>query len=367
MEYPRSMTDFAVIIHPVNLDLLYAFDPGVKRLKSSIVKKVLEWTPSFCASPIQGTRSVTGKEVEGYLIMCPLLPEQLLDLNHGQDLVMKRLLEAARIAEELGARILGLSAYTSIVGRKGMLLAKEVRIPVTTGSSYTVGVVLEGIFMACEEIGIQLRSSKVVVVGATGTIGSACSSILGGKVELLKLVGRNMERLEDLVAKLKQQEGVKGTIQFLDSVQEASKDADVIIICTNSPSAFLDVSCLKPGAIVCNVSQPQNVDPEASNRRQDVLFIDGGIVKPPGQVNFNFNFGLPPGLAFACIAETMILALEERYESYSLGGSISLQKIQDIVAFGKRHGFKFAGLRSLNTDVEEERIEMVREARMMCA
>ena len=58
------MADFAVIIHPINLDLLHIFDPGTNRLRSPVMKKVLEWTPSFYNCHIKGTSSLIGKEVE---------------------------------------------------------------------------------------------------------------------------------------------------------------------------------------------------------------------------------------------------------------------------------------------------------------
>jgi hypothetical protein len=77
-------------------------------------------------------------------------------------------------------------------------------------------------------------------------------------------------------------------------------------------------------------------------------------------VNFNFDFGFPPGEAYACMAETMALVLEGRLESYSLGKSISRQRIDEITAIAKKHGFRLSGLRSFERPVSQEQIEKVR-------
>jgi len=90
--------------------------------------------------------------------------------------------------------------------------------------------------------------------------------------------------------------------------------------------------------------------------------IEGGAVEVPGDVDFHFNFGFPPKTAYACMAETMILALEERYESYSLGRDLSLERVKIIAALAKKHGFKLAGFRSFERQVTAEYIEAVRKA-----
>ncbi len=59
-----------------------------------------------------------------------------------------------------------------------------------------------------------------------------------------------------------------------------------------------------------------------ARERDDVLLIEGGLVDVPGEVDFGLDFGLPPGKAYACMAEAMVLALEGRCESYSLGRQI---------------------------------------------
>jgi hypothetical protein len=94
--------------------------------------------------------------------------------------------------------------------------------------------------------------------------------------------------------------------------------------------------------------------------RDDILVIDGGMVDVPGPVNFHFNFGFPPGKAYACMAETIALALEGRFEDYTLGKDLTRDRVEEIGVIAKRHGFRLSGFRSFEQEVTEQHIETVR-------
>ncbi len=67
----------------------------------------------------------------------------------------------------------------------------------------------------------------------------------------------------------------------------------------------------------------------------------------PGEVDFHFNFGLAPGQAYACMAETMVLALEEKYTSYSLGKQMQTERVREIAQLARKHGFRLTELAEL--------------------
>jgi predicted amino acid dehydrogenase len=80
-----------------------------------------------------------------------------------------------------------------------------------------------------------------------------------------------------------------------------------------------------------------------------VSIIDGGMVDVPGHVDFGFDFGLPAGRAYACMAEVMVLALEGRYESFSLGQRVETGKVHEIAQLAHKHGFRLAKQRASAT------------------
>ena len=84
------------------------------------------------------------------------------------------------------------------------------------------------------------------------------------------------------------------------------------------------------------------------------------MVDVPGTVDFHFNFGFPPGKAYACMAETIALALEGRFEDYTLGKHLTRERVDEIGGIAKKHGFRLSGFRSFEREVTEEQIETVR-------
>jgi hypothetical protein len=77
-------------------------------------------------------------------------------------------------------------------------------------------------------------------------------------------------------------------------------------------------------------------------------------------VDFGFDFGFPPGKAYACMAETAILALEGRYECYTIGRDISMDQVNEMAELGTKHGFGVSGFRSFEQPVTVDQIERIR-------
>jgi hypothetical protein len=59
----------------------------------------------------------------------------------------------------------------------------------------------------------------------------------------------------------------------------------------------------------------------------------------------------------------MVLALEQRCESYTLGRGIDLAKVREIDTLAERAGFALADLRAFDTAITPERIAATRAAR----
>jgi hypothetical protein len=84
-------------------------------------------------------------------------------------------------------------------------------------------------------------------------------------------------------------------------------------------------------------------------------------VEPPGKTDFCFDFGLPKGLCYPCMAEPMILSLERKFEDYSLGKEFDAGKIRDIVRLGAKHGFSIHSLTSQDRPLTHEDIFKIRD------
>ncbi len=261
-----------------------------------------------------------------------------------------------RLAERLGAQILGLGAYTSVVGDAGITVAKHLTIPVTTGNSYTIAVAVEASLAAARRMDLDPARCVAAIVGAYGSIGRACSRLLARYVPHLVLVGRKPDRLREVQAQIE----AAGAQVTATADLTAIRQADIVLAVTTALEPIIGPEHLKPGAVVCDVARPRNVSRRVAQERNDVLIIEGGVVSLPGEVDFGFDFGLPPGQAYGCIAETAALTLEGRFESYSLGREISLDRADEIAQIAARHGVRLAEFRSFGRTLTDEQIEEIR-------
>jgi len=349
---------FAFIIHPIDpkTDVARKYPLLGKLLTEGQINYFSRFFPPVYISEITGVRSVaTGKELRGWFIACPFTPKTMLELP--VETVYRKIVACGHKAEQLGARLLGLGAYTSVVGDAGETIAQRLDMPVTNGDAYTVYMAVEAVREAARRMDLDMRRASTAVVGATGVIGRVCAQILAREVPELVLIGRRTDALEE--ARTLCEGGAAQVKTSLDI--RAIYHADLILTVTSAVHAVIEPEHLKPGAVVCDVARPRDVSVRVANARDDVLVIEGGMVEVPGPVDFGFNFGFPPGKSYACMAETMALALEGRYEDYSVGKHISLDRVSEIGAMAARHGFRLSGFRSFERAVTDEHIDRVRQ------
>jgi len=362
------MDSFAFIIHPIDpkRDVSRKFPFLGRILSERQIDFFSTYFPPVYISEIEGiTSQATGRVIKGWFIACPYTPRRMMELPERT--VYRKIIQTGRMAEKLGANILGLGAFTSVVGDAGLTIAKELDIPVTTGDSFTVAMAVQAIRDAARVMDIKIEDATVAVVGATGAIGHVCAELLAGEAARVLLVARDEKKLETLRDRLqakarplhRPQEQVSELV--VSTKMDILKHAQLILTVTSSIHDVIHPEHLQPGSVVCDVARPRDVSAMVAAVRDDILVIDGGMVDVPGAVNFNFDFGFPEGKAYACMAETIALALEGRFEDYTVGKDITLERVKDITAIAKRHGFRMSGFRSFEREVTNEQIEAVRK------
>ena len=349
------MEKFSFMIHPLTASDFSRKFPFAKGWSDGFVEKILKYIPPFKVSHISGVESPSA-QLEGWFVGCPLTSRQMMEMP--EEYVTTKIIKAGRVAEKLGAKIIGLGAFTSIVGDAGITIANNLNIAVTTGNSYTVATALEGVRQAAKLMEINIKQANVVIVGATGSIGAACAQILAKEVHYLTLVARSECKLEKLAAQILQSTGL--AVRVTANTKCAIQSADIVIAVTSAVDCIIQPEDLKPGSVICDVARPRNVSRRVADIRDDVLVIEGGVVEVPGDVEFGLNFGFPPKTAYACMAETMILALEGRYENFTLGRDLTVKQVETIDQLAKKHGFKLAGFRSFEKAITLEEITAIK-------
>jgi predicted amino acid dehydrogenase len=369
-EQPRRVNRFAFVIHPLSKEYLKqdraiaAFSRVTPPSFLDAVEKVIAYAPPFVYSKVTGIRSPTGVEAEGWLITIGGTPKQLL--SHRAEFTYKRLLQAAEMARRLGAQIIGLGAFTKVVGDAGVTVAKLAPIPVTTGNSYSASGALWAAADAARRMGLlpadkdSRIAGKAMVIGATGSIGSVCARLLAYAFEEVYMVDVRDARLlalrEEIIT-----DKPDARVQISTRADRFLPDMDLIVTATSAAGKkILDIMRVKPGCVITDVARPLDLSPEDVAKRPDVLYIESGEIELPGEVEMR-NIGLPPGTAYACLAETIVLALEGRYETFTIGRDIEWPKVKEIYKLGLKHGMKLAAISGVNGVYTDEEIRAIRE------
>ncbi|MFZ5650746.1 MAG: aminotransferase class III-fold pyridoxal phosphate-dependent enzyme [Bacillota bacterium] len=402
---------FAFLIHPLDLYNYYQFDPSLKALPADKLQQMADLGSTILEPFVIGRTTVISKagyRAYGDFITLPHTAREMLEMKPEE--ILNQLEKAMELALQRGARLVGLGAYTSVVSRSGTLLQGKF-LPLTTGNSYTVVAGAEAIKLAARRFLMDLGQCSAAVIGATGSIGRTLAILMSEEMHRIILVGnsrhpqassRRLRRVGaeicshlarqlgsgwsppspsslgarlmqmDLPAPDQPQEDWFPVVENLEKeghlivtteLSQALPQAQVVITATSSVDDLINPMWVAPGAIICDISKPSNVRPALRQVRPDVLVIDGGVVAVPGRPSLGWDFGFDQGLAYACMAETMMLALEHHYTDMSLGPNLSLDNMIYLRNLAEKHGFELAQLRSFDLPLSGEDWRQVAEAR----
>jgi fatty aldehyde-generating acyl-ACP reductase len=339
--------DFALVGHQESWraasDVLAVLrGPTHTPLPDDEIRDILPWIPPRAVCHVDVT-SADGRLAHG-LYIDSFIPPDHLGAAHMHD-NLSRVRGAAACAIRAGARIVSLGGFSSILieGNFDQLPARQ-DTAFTTGNALTVGFIVQGIRKMCAAEGKDLCRATLLIVGATGDVGSGCARCLGPLVKRVLLHARNLDRLQKLAAEL-QAGGV--AVEIATELDQFSTEADVVICAASLASSSLLLGHLAPDAIVCDAGYPKNLAPCAQRPGVKVFF--GGLGQISGGLRFTpdldgvLNRHPFPDVVHGCLLEGMALALEGRFEPFSQGrGHITRERVTEIETIAARHGICLA-------------------------
>lgn len=363
----RNIRRFAFVIHPLSQELIRknaSLPKGTPKFVMDQVETLAAHMPPVVYCKMSNIVSPTGSEAEGWLILVGGTPKEML--ARSPEFTYRRLLAAADMAQKMGAQLMGLGAFTKVVGDAGITVARRAPLPVTTGNSYSASGALWAAADAMRRMGlVQLDPktkkvrAKTMVIGASGSIGSVSARLLAMAFDQVVIAGRDMKKLEHLKASI-----LKDTpdADVVCSIDYDSLLADMDMIVTSTSGAgkkILDIMKVKPGCVITDVARPLDLPPEEVAKRPDVLVIESGEIELPTKVKGLKNIALPPNVIYACLAETIVLALEGRFEVFTIGRDTEWEKVKEIYQLGLKHGMKLSAISGVNGVFSDEDIAKV--------
>ncbi|MBX3602895.1 MAG: saccharopine dehydrogenase NADP-binding domain-containing protein [Rubrivivax sp.] len=363
----RNIRRFAFVIHPLSQEFIKKGIPIPKATPKFVmdqVETIAAHMPPMVYCKMENIVSPTGAEAEGWLITVGGTPKEML--ARSPEFTYRRLLAAADMAEKLGAQIMGLGAFTKVVGDAGVTVARRARIPVTTGNSYSASGALWAAADAMKRMGLvklhpetKKVMAKTMVIGATGSIGSVSARLLAMAFDQVVIAGRDMAKLEQLKRSILK-DTPQADVVCSDNYDELLAEMDMIVTSTSGAGKkILDIMKVKPGCVITDVARPLDLPPEEVAKRPDVLVIESGEIELPTQVKGLKSIGLPPNVIYACLAETIVLALEGRFEVFTIGRDTEWPKVKEIYRLGLKHGMKLAAISGAKGVYSDEDIARV--------
>jgi fatty aldehyde-generating acyl-ACP reductase len=368
-----EQVDFALIGHQESwraaADVLAVLrGPERTRLPDDEIKDFLPWIPprAVCHVEVGSTTGakISGAKARGLYIDSFIPPDRLEGAYVHENIARVR--GAAACAIKAGAKIVSLGGFSSILIEGNFDLLPERHDTVfTTGNTLTVGFIIQGIKKMCALEGRNLRTSTLLIVGATGDVGSGCARCLAPLVKRVLLSARNPERLRRLAEELRAngfQVEIATDLLAPDfpknDLQRFSAEADVVICAASLASPSLLLGRIAPDAIICDAGYPKNLSPSAQMSGAKVFF--GGL----GQITRGLRFAPDfrgilnrhpfPDVVHGCLLEGMALALEGRFEPFSQGrGFITQLRVEEMETIAARHGIYLAPLYNADGPVED--------------
>ena len=369
---PTTEVDFALIGHPESwraaADVLARLrGPEHTPLPDDEIKDILPWIPprTICRVDIAST---AGPNARGLYIDSFIPPDRLEPAYVHENIARVR--AAASYAIKSGAKIVSLGGFSSILIEGNFDQLPEKRNTVfTTGNTLTVGFIVQGIKRVCALEGRDLARATLLIIGATGDVGSGCARCLAPIVKRVLVSARNIERLRRLATEL---EADGAQVELSTDLERFPPAADVVICAASlgCPSLLLDR--IRPKALVCDAGYPKNLSPNAGLRGATVFFGGLGQIARGLRLTPNFcgilNRHPFPHVVHGCLLEGMALALEGRFEPFSKGrGFITPERVAEMEAIAARHGILLAPFYNADGPLERPCDVPMRSSRGSCA
>ena len=197
---------FAFFIHPTSAEnAIASFSGQMNQFTENEIQRTLEWYENakkisheaVATYHIPMIESKDGGYVEGWLISSMLTPREMMRLSKKEkQSLLNSYIESA---QEKGAEVIGLGAFTSVISRSGTDI-QDCGLSVTTGNAYTALTSTDAVRKIAKRSGRKLRSLRLAVVGASGSVGRLALLDMASQCSSVCLIGnaRNQHNVSSL-------------------------------------------------------------------------------------------------------------------------------------------------------------------------
>jgi acetylornithine/succinyldiaminopimelate/putrescine aminotransferase/predicted amino acid dehydrogenase len=387
---------FAFLMHPTSVEDVYRGLPAqVAASYPETHKRALaEWF--FSLGDIEDSpevvfefsmESTQGAVVNGAMIYSPLSPQAMLRLNRADKAaLMEKFLHKAGA---VGAQVVGLGAYTSVISKGGLDIASA-PFHLTTGNSLTA-------ISSCRAIRDVFADTacrkRLMIVGARGSVGRLALMDLSTYFGRVDIVGSLSTTADDQYIHLRRalvevrqatdglpEGSAAGTfwtlceaLDLVDTVIDCSEgeapalmrhllatgtargthsftvhvgfaattvtdDLDCVYCATSEGKSFIRADLFPSTCKIFDVARPFDVLRGEACRE---IYEAGLVILPDTHAMLSDCnlIGCEPGVSLACLSETILLSMAGITSHHSLGKEIAYGEAKAVGDLATHHGF----------------------------
>lgn len=340
--------DFAALGHQENWGQIAAIvgtmrTPPRLPLTDAELREVVPWIPPRTVSRLHVAAAQDSAAVAGIYIETFITPDELAMRPTRR--ILEKVRDGVKAAEREGVRVVTLGGFTSIL-LEGMNYQPTDGLALTTGNSLTAGLIVRGVERAASLLGRPLDGETMLVIGATGDVGSACARCFAGRTRHLLLAARNQSRLEAEAARLRASGPVTASTDVTALLGQATM---IIAVASTTEPTFAMADC-HPEAMVCDAGYPKNIRLNHGSVGRRRIFwggmgvMCGGVRSDDGILEQIYRFPCA-NVAHGCMLEGAVLAIARRFEAFSVGrGRITPARVDEMWRLASASGVTLAPL-----------------------
>ena len=252
-----------------------------------------------------------------------------------------KVFQAVELARAEGVDVIGFGGYTSIATNSCLDVVEDTAL-ITSGNSVTAAAGIESTMQMVADL--RLSNRRLGVVGAVGNLGCVIAELMGPSMDSVLLVGRagGERRLERRAKQIRKALGNDCPPIDISTDMSDLRSCGVIMTATNAPVPVIYPEHVSDEpTVICDIAAPGDVSARVLLERPNTVVLKGGLVNLPGNQNLVIpGMSQPDGYIYGCMAETILLGLDEATKSPSVG-LLTPDGIRGAMKMVRRHGFRF--------------------------
>ncbi len=340
-----AVNRFGYITQPNTVGEIRQRMPAARFLPKAFIDRTAVHIPPIFKGRITDIHAVGKKHTAiGEVISLGGTPEEFT--AQEAELVERRVLQAARLAEQLESRLIASDTASREISDALSAIASKIDVGVTSGQALNIWGVVEQAVHIAQKTSVEIEDGlQVTIINPGDPIVAIAAEVLAKHVTDMTLIGGEPDLLIELKRRIEDIH-LKTKVAITTDANQIIGHSDIVLLgrtMAQKRVKFNLETCL-PGAVICDLSQPSVITHEELEQRPDITLIESAVFKLPQSASGDRLNQLPPELVPAAFAEASLLAIDSKFSNFGLAESLTSKQVYEIQDLAYEFGYESAGI-----------------------